>query len=113
MIGIKVKGLDETIENLRNLQNKLEEMEGEHEIPIEELMTEDFMKKHTKYENFHEFVIDSKLIPENTTKITKEIFENIPDEDFDNYVINNTDFHSWEEMIQASVKEYTLQKLKL
>ena len=78
MIEVKVEGLDEVIDNLKNLQKKLSDLEGEH-----------------------------------TTEINKEIFEDIPDDDFDKYIKDNTDFQSWKDMLQTSTNEYTKRKLRL
>ncbi len=113
MMEVKVKGLDEAIDNLKSLQNKLRELEGKHKISLDELMTKEFMKKHTKYDNFNEFVINSNLVPEDTVKITKEMFADIPDEDFDKYIRDNTDFQSWKDMLQTSTNEYAKRKLGL
>jgi len=113
MLEIKVDGIKEAIDALDELQKNAEEMEGEHEVSFDELFTSEFMNKNTEHDNFNDFTINSKLVPESTTAITKEIFEVIPDADFDEYVKNNSSYGSWTEMSQAAVQDYIKRKLGL
>ena len=85
MFEIKIDGIKEVVDTLNHLQKNVEELEEKKEISIEELLNEEFMDKYTKWNNFNDFIINSKLVPEGTTVLTKEIFEAIPDKEFNEY----------------------------
>ena len=110
MFEIKIDGIKEVADTLNHLQKNVEELEEKKEISIGELLNEEFMNKYTKWNNFNDFIINSKLVPEGTTVLTKEIFEAIPDKEFNEYVTNNSSFESWIEMLQTALKDYIKRK---
>jgi hypothetical protein len=57
-----------------------------------------------------DFIINSKLVPEGIKVLTKEIFEAIPDKEFNEYVTTNSSFESWIEMLQTTLKDYIKRK---
>ena len=64
------------------------------------------MKKYTKYSALNDFIIASELVPNETKIVTKEMFEAIPDEPFDEYIQKTTKFKSWKNMLQIATSEY-------
>ena len=95
---IKVKGLDELQRGLRRLQDRARALEGSHSVPVEELLTPGFMRRHvrgcsTAEEWFQRsgFRIDSQ-----------EDFKAIPDDAWDEYVRSSTSFSTWQGMIEAA-----------
>ena len=68
------------------------------------------MNNDTKWNNFNEFIINSKLVPEGTKVLTKEIFKAISDKEFNEYVTNNSSFESWIEMLQTALNDYIKRK---
>ncbi len=90
------------IDGLDKLQEKLEKIENlGGEVPFNELFTPEFMRLYTEYNNIEEFLEDSKWEIEN-----QEDFESIPEDEFDKYVEEKTDFSSWEIMLQTAGKKY-------
>lgn len=103
-IEIKIEGVDEAIKDLKGLENKTKKIK--ECLSFNELFNGRFMKKYTKYDDFGDFVAGSKLILEDTTVITEEIFKAIPDKEFDEYISKTTDFKSWAHMREVAVKVY-------
>ena len=63
----------------------------------------------TKYTNFDSF---QNLLDKSTFVVkSAEDFRAIPDEDWNNYIKNNTCFDSWNEMQEKAVQIYIKAKL--
>ncbi len=108
MLEIKLEGYDEVIRELRELQGRACELDGEHDVPFEELLTADFMFKHTRFSNVDMMLGESPWSMEST-----ENFEAIPNAERDNYVSENTEFSGWAEMQQAAAERWAAKKLVL
>lgn len=105
-----IKVDDSGLRKLRKNIENLKDLEHGKSVPIEELLTSEFMRRYTKSRNFEEFVLESGFVdPEK--KIDKEIFQAIPDEDWDKYVSEQTSFASWHEMLEKAGKEYISSRL--
>lgn len=99
-------GLKKFMKNLENMSD----LEHGKDIPIEDLFTLEFMKRHTKSRNFREFLAESGLTnPEEP--ITKEVFEAIPGKKWDEYISKNTYFSSWNDMLRKAIEEYIKSNL--
>ena len=75
-------------------------------ISIDKLFNNAFMEKYTNYSNLTDFIINSELVPKNILVVTHEIFENIPCEEFDEYIRSNTIFESWNDMFDKATSRY-------
>ena len=73
---------------------------------LNRLFTPQFMKKYTKYDNFADFIISSKLIPKDRSFITYELFKTIPLRQLNEYIKGNTIFDSWDEMFDKATGRY-------
>lgn len=97
--------LDDLINKLKQLQQNAEQISGDNEVPFDELFNEPFMQQHTNnsYSSFSEFLNSSKFgdIP----------FEEIPDDEWDDWVDKNTDFQSWKDMQTTASQEWISKKL--
>jgi len=76
------------------------------EISIDKLFNNAFMEKYTNYDNLTDFIINSELVPKDTLVVTHEIFENIPSEEFDEYIKSHTIFDSWIDMFDRATSRY-------
>lgn len=98
-----------------NLHKDINIMKGEDfrltEINLEyirkELLTSDFMQKHTDFRSF------DKMIESSSFKIENEIeFGEVTDTfEWNEYVYENTEFKNWKEMLRKSVLERATRKL--
>lgn len=105
---IKISGLDKLEKDLKEIQKKARNLQGEHQVSFGELFTDAFMKKYSNFLSFEEFLQSSGFKVE-----TAEDFEAIPDDEFDKYVKENTKFTCWQDMLHKATSEYALTQLGL
>lgn len=74
-----------------------------------ELLTPDFIEKHTKFENFNEMIKFSDFRIENEIEF-KDATETVK---WNLYVVENSDFEDWNEMLRTAVIERASKKLSL
>ena len=89
-----IKDVDAIIDRLDNIS-------GEHTVSFEELFTDDFIKRNSRFTDIAEFWNNSEFDFQ-----TQEDFDSIPEKDLDQYVNQNTTFNSWEEMINEASSIY-------
>lgn len=99
-MSVEITGLGD----VEGLADRLESLGGE--IPVGELFTPDFMQNYTEFDTFEQFLDDSKW-----EIATQEDFERIPEDEFDEYVDENTGFDSWETMLSVAGREYVMRQL--
>ena len=75
-------------------------------ISIDKLFNNAFMKKYTNYDNLTDFILNSGLVPKDILVVTHDIFENIPYEEFNEYIRSNTIFDSWNDMFDKATSRY-------
>ncbi len=107
MFNVNIKGIKEIQKKLNNLEEKAKELDGEQEIPLEKLVNNDFINKHTNHDTFEDFIFESELLDEGE-EITEEL---INSDEFNEYVKNNTDFESWKDMLQTASVEYVQRQM--
>lgn len=100
-MGVDIEGLDELEEQL----NQLADLEGG--VPMEELFTQEFMLMYTDFNSFEEFIETSQWTVE-----SQEDFEAIPEDAFDDYVDEHTEFAAWEPMLRTGAERYLQRKLE-
>lgn len=99
--------MDIEIEGLDDLQDQLEQLaELEGGVPMGEIFTPEFMVMYTEFDSFDEFIEESPWSVE-----SREDFEAIPEDEFDEYIREHTDFPSWEVMYQTGGERYFERKL--
>lgn len=74
-----------------------------------ELLTPDFMEKHTEFKNFSEMVRSSDFKIENEI----EFRDAIETEKWNLLVKENSDFHDWNEMLRVAVIDRATRKLTI
>lgn len=100
---LEIKGLDE----LQKLQKRLEELDGSHQIPFDEMFEPAFMIEFTDFTSIDEMFEASGYKVEND-----EDFAAIPDAEWDQFVARTTRFASWEEMQQEAGNRWVQKKLQ-
>ena len=95
---------DDISKKLDQMSKSAEELNGTHSVTFDKIFTNEFMSKHSKISNIDDFL-------EGTNIHNQEELEAFPEEDMDKYVIENTDFSTWEEMLVTGQEAYTLKKL--
>jgi hypothetical protein len=101
-----INGLDEVTKKLEKLQEGIEELEGENQVPFDELFPPEFMEKYTSFESIEQMLEESDFKLD-----TNNDFENLPDKDWDEYVAKNTQFDTWNSMLEEASTEWVSKKL--
>lgn len=83
-------GLDKLLKNMK-------ELEGSRQVSLGELMGPTFISAHSRFASLEELLAASGFKVE-----TKEDFTAIPDEEWDVFIRENTDFESWVDMQRAA-----------
>lgn len=89
---------------LRKLQENLEALHGSHEVPLSEVITAQFVSSHSRFSDFESLLAEIGVT-------TKEEFTALPDEDFDVFIAESTDFENWLDMQKKAMTEYARAKL--
>lgn len=105
-MSIKIKGLEEFQRNMKKLSNNIEKIGGEHKLPFDTLFNENFMRKYTIHTSIDELINNSGFKVENEND-----FAQIPDAEWDTYIVKVTSFGSWEDMLHRATEEYLASQL--
>ena len=98
----KIEGLDELQKKLGDLAKKADALDGKHNIPVAELLTDSFVSQHTSFSSAEKMFKASGFKVE-----TQEDFATIPDADWDNYIRSISSFDNWQNMLGAAGQEWT------
>ena len=80
-------GLDQMTQKLEDLRQRAEELHGEHEIPMQDLLSPVFFSKHTRFGDANERFEAGRSRVEG-----QEAFKTLLDEEWDESVCSNTSF---------------------
>ena len=108
MIEFEMDGFDEAIDRLEDLQRRAEDLDGDNNVPFNELFDNEFMSKYTEYKSINEMIDNSGFQVE-----TDEDFKNIPDDEWDEFINEKTNFDNWQAMTNEAVNIWTAKKLGL
>lgn len=103
---MKIEGLDEFRRELKQIQKNANELSGENEVSFDELFSTQFMSKYTSFKSFDELLEAGSFVVN-----SKEDFEKIPDDLFDDHIAKNTNFDDWESMQEEAFQVYVSRKL--
>jgi hypothetical protein len=102
---IEFDGFNKLSEKLDDLKERAEAVQGT-QVPLSELLTPGFLAKHTR------FLSEDEMFEASGFKVqTAEDFEKIPDEEWDNFIQQNTPFATWSDMLSAAGAEWAQKKL--
>ncbi|MCB9990470.1 MAG: hypothetical protein H6867_03690 [Rhodospirillales bacterium] len=105
---MKVEGFDEFRKDLDKLAQNVAALDGQHDVPIDELLTPTFLLKHTRFSSTDELFEQSGFKIE-----SPEDFEAIPDEEWDNYIRSISNFNDWEAMLSKAGEIWITEKIGL
>lgn len=91
--------IDDTIKQLKRMQENLKKVDGTHTYTFKELFNDEFVSQHTRFSNISDF-----LEPSGLDFSSQEAFRNIDINALDKYISENSDFSSWEEMKSVAGK---------
>lgn len=106
-MSIKISGLDDLMNSFQDLQEKAESLDGK-EIPLEDLLNPEFIKRHSKAISLDDFFKQGGF-----SVTCDNDLESIPDDIINKYVSESTDFNTLNDMIEAATDEYLDEYLDL
>lgn len=105
---INISGVRELKNKLSKLSKNIESLQGEHKLPIAEVITPDFLSGCSSFSSVDQLIEASGFKVESA-----EDFRSIPDDEWDTFIRCNTNYSSWDEMLADASKDWALQKLRL
>lgn len=105
-MSFEMDGFDELQDRLEEMKESAEELDGENKIPFDELFDESFMRSHTEFESFDELIDESPWEVE-----SEDDFIAIPEDEFDEYVAEHSEFDDWEEMKGVAAQKWMSSRL--
>ena len=103
---LKIAGLDELQRKLEDMSRRAESMSGNHNVPIPELLTRDFLSRCSRFSSADEMFEASGFKIE-----SPEDFAAIPDVEWDAFVRTNTTYASWDAMLSEAGGEWAARRL--
>lgn len=86
---------------LKDLQGQKTIEDDPNNLPLVKLFNESFMKKHSGFKSFQEFLVKGQFQAD-----TLKDIDNIAGELFDRHIARETDFTNWKSMLETANKEY-------
>ena len=102
---LKITGLDGLTKKLGEIERKAKAVNGQ-KVPMTELLTPEFVARHTKFASADEMFDASGFKVE-----TQEDFAAIPDDKWDEYIRSISSFASWQEMLARAGEQWAAKKL--
>lgn len=102
-------GFDNVSDDLEELSENVQELEGENEVAWDELYNKRFMKNHTSFSSLQEFLAHSPWDADSVDELLKRA----PQDEIDEYVDKYTRFPNEERMKKNAGEEWTARQLGL
>lgn len=97
-----VKIMADNFKNLATLGENLKKLSETSSVPLTDVYSDTFFKKHTPFQSFQEFLEKGGFMIN-----SQEDLENISDEDLNKFTNENTNFESFEKLQELAVAEFT------
>lgn len=107
-MSFEIKGLKELQKKLGDLAKSAEALDGQHQVPLTDLLNPAFISSCSKFSSVEELFDASGLKIEST-----EDFKAIPDTEWDSFIKSNTTYENWLEMQTSAAAQWTKSKLGL
>jgi hypothetical protein len=105
---IEIKGLKELERKFDDLSRRAGNLDGEHNVPVAEVLTPAFLSKCSRFQSVGELFEASGFNVK-----SQEDFAAIPDDKWDDFIKKNTTYSSWQEMLNAAGAEWVKNQLGL
>jgi len=109
-ISVDIKGLEEARRSIERMERNVKAIRGTHEVTISELLTPEFLRKHSRFASVEDLMIAGGFMAKSEA-LTRERFKAIPDKALDEFVSKETNFPDWKAMIGAAAGEYARRRM--
>jgi len=107
---IEIDGTDEIKKDLDRIIRNAKELEGAHSVKVIEILTQEFIRKHSDYASLEEMLTAPKLLT-NGEKLTEKRLASIPVDQVNRIVAEKTDFPDWHTMVRKALDEYVGRRI--
>lgn len=107
-MDFKIDGIQHVQKKLSDLSGRIKQLDGNHNVPMSELLTPEFLSGCSKFHSLTELFTGSGFSIK-----SQEDFKAIPDDEWDRFIRLNTSFAGWREMLHAATAAWTKKKLAL
>lgn len=95
------------LKGLKKISKNIKKLEGENTINLNELFSSDFLIENSCFSSFDEMIEEFGINFEN-----QEDFNNISEsEEWENFIVSNTNFGSYEEMLNKAVNDFVIKNI--
>ena len=98
-VKINMKGLNK-------LKKNLEDLHGQHKVGLSETLTSEFLTECSGFSDLNQLFNASGFKIE-----SPEDFKAIPDNEWEEFIVSNTRFESWQAMQEAALDKYMKSKI--
>ncbi|WP_232702048.1 hypothetical protein [Halobacterium wangiae] len=91
---------------LDDMHERAAAMEGQADLPLDEMFPPGFMQRHT-----HDDSIDAFLDACEWDVDSREAFADVPQDEFDDYVAGRTRFGDWDAMVGRAGEEWMARQM--
>lgn len=105
-MSFKIKGMDKFEREIKQLSKNAQAVSGTHKYSFDEIFSEKFMRENSNFSSIEDFL---KSSPENIS--TAEELEKADETILDTFVLNQTKFSSWKEMLAEAQKALLISHL--
>lgn len=105
---MKIHGFDELGKTLSTIADNARELEGTHNVSLDDLLTPEFVARNTRFAD-----ADALFNAGGFSTSSQEEFEAIPEETLDAFIRTESPFYSWQDMLSAAGGEWAARKLGL
>jgi hypothetical protein len=103
---LKVAGMDELQNQLDCLAKKAEELDGIHNVPLNDLLSSEFVSSNTKFSSADEMFEASGFKIE-----SQHDFTAIPDTEWDEFIRSISSFADWQAMLGEACSVWMAEKV--
>lgn len=97
---------EDALNELANLQRRLQALDGEHQVTFQELFTDEFMLRNTDHPSIQAMFEANSLTVNSTAE-----FEALPESLWAQIVRVQTRFSTWDEMKSAAAEQWAMRQL--
>ena|SRR3982074_2252325 len=107
-MSVKITGLKEFERKLKDIGDRAQKLQGPTNVPLSELLTAEFLKTCSRFSTLDEMFNASGFVITNA-----DDFKAVPDDQWDEFIKQNTSFAYWNELLGAAAKDWTKDQLGL
>ena len=95
-----------SFDGLKKLSENLKEVAGTNQVKITDLMDDSFISQCSSFKSINELFENSPFTVE-----CEADFAEIPDDEWEKYIVENTSFESWEAMQEKASTAYLEKRI--